>query len=120
MKGKPMQKASISAAKRLFIISAIVILMPCTQAYAGPPKSSEFLQHADGQRAWWFTGAFETLAHSMSQIDKVRSDCIADWYFKAPEQRRKELEDTMRKYPDHAPSSVVIALVQKVCGKLGQ
>ncbi len=109
-----------TATKRLIAFAVFAASLPCIPAYAAPPKSSEFLQHTDGQRAWWFTGAFETLAHSMSQIDKVKSNCIADWYFNAPEQRRKELEDTMRKYPEHAPSSVVIALVQKNCGKLAE
>ena len=115
-----MKKVKFSAAQRLFAVTALAVTVPCIQAYAEPPKSSEFLQHSDGQRAWWFTGAFETLAHSMSQIDKTKSDCIADWYFNAPEERRKELEDTMRKYPDHAPSAVVIALMQKHCGKLAE
>lgn len=110
----------ISGMKRLLAVAAIATSFPCIPAYAEPPKSSEFLTYSEGQRAWWLAGAFEAMSHAIYQIDPKKGDCIADWYFKGngEKQRQKEIEETMQKYPDHAPSSVVLALVQKHCGKI--
>ena len=117
-----MKKTKISATLRLFAVTALTVTVPCIQAYAAPPKNSEFLQYSDSQRAWWFAGAFEVVGHAVAQRNQSQGDCIADWYFKGngEKQRQQEIEDAMRKYPDHAPSSVVIALVQKHCGKLAE
>ena len=102
-------------------ISAIIFLtfFPHS-ASAEPPKSSEFLKYSEGERQWWYKGAFETLAHSMSQIDKAKADCISEWYFPHKEERHKEIEATMTKYPAHAASSIILSLVQRQCGKLSQ
>jgi len=107
----------------LAICTAIFLAaFPQIPAYAAPPKSSEFLTYSEGQRAWWLAGAVEATSHAIYQIDPKKGDCIADWYFKGDgeKQRQKEIEDTMQKYPDHAPSSVLLALVQKSCGKIKQ
>lgn len=110
----------ISGMKRLLFTAVIAASFPCIPASAEPLKSSAFLQYDEASRQWWYKGAMEMLAHSMSQIDKAKADCIADWYFPHKDERNKEIEETLAKYPDHAASSIVLALVQKQCGKIGQ
>lgn len=89
-------------------------------ASAEHPKSSEFLTYSEGQREWWFSGTFETMGHVVSLKNEEQGNCIWNFYFKAPEQRRSELEAAMRQHPDHSPTAISIALVQRACGKFNE
>lgn len=87
------------------------------RVYATPSKNSWFLKNDYGQRVWWYMGAFITLGHLVSQKDKKKADCIWNWYFKEPKKKEKVMEDTMKQYPDHSPSGIILALLFKDCGR---
>ena len=86
-------------------------------SFAAPSKNSWFLKNDEGQRIWWYMGAFTSLGHIVSQSDPKKADCIWNWSFKEPKEKQKLLEETMRKYPDHSPSGIILALLYKDCGK---
>lgn len=115
-----MKKTNISAAKKLVLVAALAATIPCIPAYAGSFTSKEFLEYSEGQRAWWFMGAVATASHAVSVTNEKQGECMANWYFENEKKHQQEIEETMRKYTTHLPSSVVLAVLQKNCGKIGQ
>lgn len=81
------------------------------------PNTERFLENSEAQRAWWYMGTFTALGHLVSQSDKNQGDCIYNWYFHDSENRRKEIEAALRLYPEYVPSSVILGLLYKHCGK---
>ena len=89
-----------------------------TSAIAKNFKSSEFLEFPQDQRDAFYSGAYMSIGHVISLKNKKQGQCVTDWYFKQPKQRITELENAMRKYPDHSPTSILIGLAQLECGKI--
>jgi len=60
------------------------------------------------------------MAGSIASLNKDgQAKCIYDWYFGGEgDERRQRLIATIRKYPEHVPTGVVIAVLQKACGLL--
>jgi hypothetical protein len=88
----------------------------CIQAHAENPKSSEFLKLSEGQRTWYYMGAFDAIGHVVSLSNKNQGNCIWNWYFKNPDGQKSIIEATLRKYPDYSTTAVLIALLKKDCG----
>ncbi len=108
----------ISGIKRLIFTAVIAASFPCIPAYAGSFTSKDFLEYSESQRAWWLMGAVATASHAISVTNPTQGECMADWYFENEKQHQQTIEETMQKYPDHVPSSVVLAVLQKNCGKI--
>ncbi len=85
--------------------------------FADASTNRHFLTLSEGQQRWYYNGAFTALAHAATvQYNKEKSDCVWDWYFKYPERRREQLEESFKLYPDGIPSSVILALLKRDCG----
>ena len=55
-----------------------------------------------------------------TQTHTKMAGCIDNWYFKDDEtksRRNKTIIETMAKYPDHHPSGIVAASIERACGK---
>ncbi|MEM9469484.1 MAG: hypothetical protein AAF988_04915 [Pseudomonadota bacterium] len=100
--------------KSVFIVLAIVFSTP---VFADSTSNRHFLTFSEGQRQWYYTGAFTALAHiATMQYGEEKSDCVWEWYFKHAERRNKQLEKSFEVYPDDAPTSVILALLKRDCG----
>ncbi len=110
-KALPGNKLCLSITVFLLLLSLPALSM------AESNNNSWFLKNDEGQRVWWYMGAFTSLGHIVSQSDPEKADCIWNWYFKEPEKKQKLLEENMLKYPDHSPSGIILALLYKDCGK---
>ncbi len=82
---------------------------------AAPLKNSDFMKLTNGQRHWWYAGAYTLAGHVVLLEDEAKSQCVWDWFYKEPEKRKNQLEKTFVAYPDHTPTSIVIALLRKDC-----
>ena len=114
-------KALVST-RIIFALTAFLIASGISgPAFADDPiinqYSKQFLEKPELDRVWWYMGAFTTLGHLVSQVNETRGKCIYDWYFNDQEKRQELIEDTIRKYPKHTPSGVILALLFKNCGK---
>ncbi|REL26931.1 hypothetical protein DXX93_10360 [Thalassotalea euphylliae] len=79
--------------------------------------NKNFVKFSEGQQHWWYTGAFSSIAHVVSsQYGDKESDCVWRWYFDHPEKRKKQLMESFKAYPEHAPTTVIIALLKRDCG----
>jgi hypothetical protein len=77
-----------------------------------------FLELSEGERYWWYEGAFRTAAHIIALSNKERGDCAAAWYLKDRDARRAEIEKEIEAYPSGGPTSTILALLERDCGPL--
>ena len=102
-----MKKASI------FIVLGVLL---AASAQANTLKNSEFLTFTEGQRHWWYSGAFGALGHVVFLEDEEKGKCVWNWLFANYDKREALLMESFRKYPDHTTTGVIIALLRRDCG----
>ena len=115
-----MEPDAMSSLKPLFHLSFALI---CTfvltvTVWAKPVNNDAFLHYSEGQRTWWYLGAFEAMAHTVSIRNANQGWCIENWYSKEYKAGNQTIEKTLKQFPDHSPTSIIIALIQKQCGPL--
>ncbi len=86
------------------------------QAHADKLKNSEFLEFSEGQRHWWYLGAYTALGHIALFEDEEKGQCVMKWLFEDEVKRKALLIKSFKKYPDHSPTSIVIGLLRRDCG----
>lgn len=77
------------------------------------------------ERVSYVAGIVEGLAHARFLADTKRSGendsngmkCIYDWYYSADGQTHMQVEAAFRKYPQHYPATLIIAMLKKRCGE---
>ena len=83
--------------------------------------SAKVLDWSRQNQSFYFQASVTMAGFVASQNDKAQSRCIDDWYFESDgirEQRNGEILNVMGRYPDHHPSAIILAIVQKRCGSL--
>ncbi|MEO1324942.1 MAG: hypothetical protein AAFV59_18270 [Pseudomonadota bacterium] len=58
-----------------------------------------------------------------TQVEPKIAKCIDDWYFKDEETRRRrgdEIRKVMQSVPGYHPDGVLLAVIQRACGKFGK
>lgn len=99
---------------------AFLFLVPPSRApEADTFTASDFLTW-DKESKVLFMDSAVLMAGSVASLNtKGQGRCIYDWYFsEGVEEVRRSILSTMSAYPDHAPTGVIIAHAQKVCGSL--
>ena len=94
------------------------ILVWAGAAQAEGLTSEEFLALSDGQRHWWYAGAIYSIGHLVYLHDKTTAQCVWRWMPDDPEEKNDLLNEHFKRHPDHAPTSVLLALLQRDCGAL--
>jgi|GEM_PF-3940300 len=67
---------------------------------------------------FWLSGAIDAAGHVVFLTDKDRGECIWKWYFDDVAKQKGLILASMRKYPGELPTTVVLALSERACGKL--
>lgn len=55
-----------------------------------------------------------------SQISDTKAGCIGRWYFDDNRARLAEIHASMKKNSQFHPQAVILALMQKACGRFGR
>jgi hypothetical protein len=99
-------------------ILLVFLIMVCVGSgvQAASLKNSEFLKYTEGQRHWCFLGAFTSLGHVAFLEDQEKGKCVWNWLYDKDEDRKAFLLESFRKFPDHTPTSILIAVLRKDCG----
>jgi len=87
-------------------------------ATAQSGTTNKFLQLSEGERYWYLEGAVATVSHLISTGNKQKGDCVASWYLRDRDVKRKLIEDTLAKYPAEGPTTIVLSLLTQACGEL--
>ena len=97
-------------------ICAAFLALACGPAQAASLKNSEFMEFSEGQRHWWQLGVFAALGHVVLLEDKEKGKCVLNWMYEKDKDRKALLVKSFKQYPDHTPTSIVIALLRRDCG----
>jgi hypothetical protein len=99
----------------LCLICALIL---STSAHADSVKNSEFVKLSEAQQHWYYYGTFMGIGHMVSFEDEQKAKCIWLWMTIEPEKKKELLLSTMKQYPDHTPTSIIIGLLQRDCGAI--
>jgi len=104
---------------RSFAIGAFAIFTTAhaTPSYADIFKSSEFLLWEPNNRSAYIDTSVGMASLIAAQNDKTQAKCIDDWYYGDADKSTQYIENVMRDYPDLHPRGVILASVEKQCGK---
>jgi len=102
--------------KKSSLALALLALILSTSTHAGALKNSDFLKLSEGQQHWWYAGVYTALGHIVSlDNDETKAQCVWDWFFTDPDQRKNQLAENFELFPDHAPTSIAIGLLRRDC-----
>lgn len=104
--------------KALAIASLCTIV--CTQAGIADDgfKSSKFLTYQPDAQRSYINSSVVMASLIASQNSREQADCLNAWIGSNVDTGYKPVIEAMMKFPDHHPSGVVLAVLQKACGPL--
>ncbi|EKE68470.1 hypothetical protein [Oceanibaculum indicum] len=109
--------------KRVAMVAGLALALCGTapDARAETFTSEKFLKWPAESQASYFRTSIGMTGVIASQLSQNVAPCIDAWYFAdrvTQTQRNEAIRALMRKYPDYHPQAVILALIQKECGKL--
>ncbi|SFO40785.1 hypothetical protein SAMN04488056_105249 [Cohaesibacter marisflavi] len=116
-----MRKSSLAQIAAITAI-AFASSMP-TYAASESVKTKEFLTYDYASQEYFIKLTINTATVIATQIRPDMAQCIASWYGDTPAETKKkdaEILATMKRLPETYPSAVLIAILQKHCGKFGK
>lgn len=102
--------------KKASVFLSVAGLCLGTYVHANKLKNSEFLEFSESQRHWWYSGAYTALGHVVFLEDQDKGICVWNWLFADYDKKEGLLMESFKKYPDHTPTSIIIALLRRDCG----
>lgn len=107
--------------KRIVTASLFVVaLLNYSQALASPGfTAAKFVQLERAAQDSYFQTSVMMAGVVATQTHTNLAGCIDQWYFESSEtmqERNDFMRETMAQYPDHHPSGVIAAFIQKACG----
>ena len=88
-------------------------------SYADGFTGTELLSWSAANQAHYLQVSLGMVGVVAAQIDQRQAECIDTWYLADTAKRHREILQTVKQYPDYHPQGVILALVQKICGKIG-
>ncbi|MCG7870495.1 MAG: hypothetical protein JAZ11_00145 [Candidatus Thiodiazotropha lotti] len=102
--------------KKSILLILVLLFFHSAATQAESLKNSDVLKFSEGQRHWWYLGAFTTLGHVAFLEDQEKGKCVWNWLYDEDEDRKAFLLESFRKFPDHTPTGIVISVLRKDCG----
>lgn len=86
--------------------------------------TEKVLGWTEEQQGALFGASIAMAAMIASQMDDKKhiAECIDDWYgddVNRVRTRNSEIVETLRRFPNNHPQAVVLAVIQRECGKFG-
>lgn len=104
--------------KKICITFIFALFIWVNTAQADGLTNSRFLQLSEQQQHFWLAGAFESIGHMVFLHEEEKARCVWNWLPSNPEKKKALLKKSFEKFPEHTPTSVLIALLKRDCGKL--
>ena len=80
-------------------------------------KSSEFLTWDREATEFYIRTSVGMASLIVGQTDKSQGKCVDDWYYKDQTVSNAYIFDAMKRFPDYHPRGVILAAMEKKCGK---
>lgn len=109
------------------LITKVILLVSLTFAqhsYADSFTSADVLKWTEPEQASMFQTSVGMMMVAASQVT-ARADfveCLDDWYYKTDAvkaSRNEAILDAMGRFPEHHPQIIILAVIEKQCGKFG-
>lgn len=81
-------------------------------------KSSEFLTWKETTQDFYIRASIGMAGFITSRNKKSQADCLENWYFQNIKNGNGKITKAMKQFPDYHPRAVLLAVVEKQCGKL--
>lgn len=90
------------------------------QAHAQDPSQQmeEFFGWEDAAQHAHIGNAVVMIAVVATQVAPATARCIDDWYGNHAKIRQTEIREAMNRFRQFTPEAVILAYVEKFCGKL--
>ncbi|MBT3011732.1 MAG: hypothetical protein KME41_08415 [Candidatus Thiodiazotropha sp. (ex Lucina pensylvanica)] len=102
--------------KKSILLILVLVFFHSAAIQAESLKNTDILKFSEGQRHWWYLGAFTTLGHVAFLEDEEKGKCVWNWLFADYEKKEALLMKSFKLYPDYTPSGIIIALLRRDCG----
>ena len=102
--------------KRLALL--VLLTFAASTSLAKDFTNADFLKLTEGQQHWWYAGATESIGHLVYLHDEKKAKCVWEWLPSDPEGKKDLLKRSFEMYPAELPTTVLLALLQRSCGKL--
>lgn len=96
-------------------LSAIVCSV-ATGAAAEDFKSSKFLTYPAESQTSYINSSVLMAGLIAGQNGGAQAQCVGDWSGKHIATGYQPVIEAMKRFPDHHPSGVILAVLQKACG----
>tara|TARA_A100001391_G_scaffold153410_2_gene111244 strand:- start:17431 stop:17772 length:342 start_codon:yes stop_codon:yes gene_type:complete len=88
-------------------------------AYATGFTSAQVLNWPQKDQDSYFLASITMAGVVAAQNPGGKARCVNDWYLKDTDtmnQRNTYIRNTLRRFPDHHPAGVMIAILEEACG----
>lgn len=82
--------------------------------------AEEFLAWAPQNREFYIEASVGMASLIAGQTDPAQGRCIDEWYYAGEAAGTASILDVMRQNPGYHPRGIVLAVLQKRCGQIGQ
>jgi len=79
--------------------------------------SAEFLKWKLSSQKSYFRTSIGMAGLIIGQSNKEHARCVEKWYFKRERDAADFILETMRRFPSYHPRGVILAVLEKQCGK---
>lgn len=102
--------------RRIIALASLITIVCSSATVADDFKSSKFLTYtADAQKSYINSSVLMAgLIAAQNSADQAK--CIGDWSGEHLAEGYQPVVAAMKRFPDHYPTGVIIAVLQKVCG----
>lgn len=87
-------------------------------SYGETFKSAEFVKWSEENRTFYLTTAIGMAGLIARRNNASQGDCIDHWFFDDQGRADGQILAVMAEYPDHHPQGIILAVLEKQCGKL--
>lgn len=104
--------------RKVLAIASLSTIVCSTGAFGEDFKSSKFLTYApEAQKSYIITSV--VMAGIIAGQNKPdQSTCIDRWMADHEAAGFSSVKDAMSRFPDHHPSGVIVAVLEKACGSV--
>ena len=97
--------------------AAAFIFAATTQAVRADTTTADFLQWEREAQISFLQIAMNMTGIIASQAKPEIARCLNEWYYADQDARNQEILDVMPQLAEHTPTTVVLAVVNDVCGE---
>ncbi|MEL7398082.1 MAG: hypothetical protein AAFN44_17110 [Pseudomonadota bacterium] len=101
-------------------MTMVICATICPQKSEAGTTTADFLEWERAAQESFLQTSIGMLTAIASQVNSDVASCIGDWYYSSDQEevRHDEMLEVMSEYSEYHPSTVVLAYVENICGRM--